>query len=438
MNNFLVACHPDRLENCTFAENAHKVSTTKEDSLKANSDLPSVLNTGELITTSGGCVKENTQSKEERTCVESNSKTKSSISQPLPITTTSSVPGTGRWTNDEHLLFLKGLEQYGKGWKKIAKLVKTRTVVQIRTHAQKYFQKLPKARRSGNTDLYLDGKTSFTRKGRFLRDRKFLYGSFANISKRDEEEMSSESKTLDGKSSNNQGKYQRCQGEDEQDNDDINCKNINSYDKAALSSYLAPHVRKWNEEGIETALFTFLTPATTDLDDSNEANSNATDPLLELEREEYDHNTRQYSYKLRRPQIQQNENQNAYDEEKLMNEHEIRKHLKNMECMGLKNHPIYAIFTDYLRKYEMKKVNESLSKNANPNQNCTSMNLYDSEEAFGTTVHGYFPSKIPFEIYSSCKIPSWYDTASDINSLLSCAQDMDWAAETDASNLKLN
>ena len=40
---------------------------------------------------------------------------------------------TGRWTREEHHLFVKGLEMYGKGWKKIASLIKTRTVVQIRT-----------------------------------------------------------------------------------------------------------------------------------------------------------------------------------------------------------------------------------------------------------------------------------------------------------------
>lgn len=54
---------------------------------------------------------------------------------------------TGRWGEEEHQLFLQGLELFGKGWKKIAGLIKTRTVVQIRTHAQKYFQKLAKARR---------------------------------------------------------------------------------------------------------------------------------------------------------------------------------------------------------------------------------------------------------------------------------------------------
>lgn len=64
---------------------------------------------------------------------------------------------TGRWTAEEHRLFLQGLEQHGKGWKKIASLIKSRTVVQIRTHAQKYFQKLAKARQNGEDgDLCLE------------------------------------------------------------------------------------------------------------------------------------------------------------------------------------------------------------------------------------------------------------------------------------------
>ncbi|CAM9351191.1 unnamed protein product [Ectocarpus sp. 4 AP-2014] len=60
---------------------------------------------------------------------------------------------TGRWTSDEHRLFLRGLELHGKGWKQIATLIQTRTVVQIRTHAQKYFQKLSKAQASGTSHL---------------------------------------------------------------------------------------------------------------------------------------------------------------------------------------------------------------------------------------------------------------------------------------------
>eukprot|EP01035_Chromulina_nebulosa_P031430 gene31430-41910_t len=52
---------------------------------------------------------------------------------------------TGRWTRQEHSLFLEALKKYGKEWKKVASMVKTRTVVQTRTHAQKYFQKQAKS-----------------------------------------------------------------------------------------------------------------------------------------------------------------------------------------------------------------------------------------------------------------------------------------------------
>lgn len=53
---------------------------------------------------------------------------------------------------------------YGKGWKKIASLIKTRTVVQIRTHAQKYFLKLSKSRQGCDTNVGLDGKLSLRKK----------------------------------------------------------------------------------------------------------------------------------------------------------------------------------------------------------------------------------------------------------------------------------
>jgi len=56
---------------------------------------------------------------------------------------------TGRWTHEEHQLFLQGLKLHGKDWKKVSEMIETRTVVQIRTHAQKYFQKVEKAKQQG-------------------------------------------------------------------------------------------------------------------------------------------------------------------------------------------------------------------------------------------------------------------------------------------------
>jgi hypothetical protein len=43
------------------------------------------------------------------------------------------------------------LDLYGRTWKKIAGIIKTRTVVQIRTHAQKYFLKIAKVRHTGES-----------------------------------------------------------------------------------------------------------------------------------------------------------------------------------------------------------------------------------------------------------------------------------------------
>jgi len=78
-------------------------------------------------------------------------------------TTGAQGENTGRWTAEEHRLFLQGLDQHGKGWKKIASLIKSRTVVQIRTHAQKYFQKLAKARQNGEEgEISMEGRGGTT------------------------------------------------------------------------------------------------------------------------------------------------------------------------------------------------------------------------------------------------------------------------------------
>jgi len=46
---------------------------------------------------------------------------------------------SGRWSKAEHELFLVGLREHGRDWKKIGALIPTRSVVQVRTHAQKFF-----------------------------------------------------------------------------------------------------------------------------------------------------------------------------------------------------------------------------------------------------------------------------------------------------------
>ena len=48
---------------------------------------------------------------------------------------------SGRWTEAEHHLFLAGIQKHGFKWSKVAAEVPTRTVEQIKSHAQKHFRK---------------------------------------------------------------------------------------------------------------------------------------------------------------------------------------------------------------------------------------------------------------------------------------------------------
>ena len=45
----------------------------------------------------------------------------------------------GRWTKDEKMKFFHGIALYGVNWKKVKSLISTRTAIQVRSHAQKFF-----------------------------------------------------------------------------------------------------------------------------------------------------------------------------------------------------------------------------------------------------------------------------------------------------------
>ncbi|CAG9316595.1 unnamed protein product [Blepharisma stoltei] len=48
----------------------------------------------------------------------------------------------GRWSREEHELFLKGLGEFGENWQKVSGIIKTRGKMQVRSHAQKYFMRI--------------------------------------------------------------------------------------------------------------------------------------------------------------------------------------------------------------------------------------------------------------------------------------------------------
>ena len=52
------------------------------------------------------------------------------------------ITNEGRWTKEEHDKFLDGIAQYGINWKKVKTFINSRTSVQVRSHAQKFYKKL--------------------------------------------------------------------------------------------------------------------------------------------------------------------------------------------------------------------------------------------------------------------------------------------------------
>lgn len=69
------------------------------------------------------------------------------------ITSKNSNFNDGRWTKDEHNQFIQGIVLYGNNWKKVKSLIGTRDLVQVRSHAQKFFNKIKLFK---NLDLGID------------------------------------------------------------------------------------------------------------------------------------------------------------------------------------------------------------------------------------------------------------------------------------------
>ncbi|XP_024634482.1 protein REVEILLE 8 isoform X2 [Medicago truncatula] len=92
---------------------------------------------------------------EENQTMNSNS---NSMAAPTTTTTTSGGDASGKkvrkpytitksresWSDEEHDKFLEALQLFDRDWKKIEDFVGSKTVIQIRSHAQKYFLKVQK------------------------------------------------------------------------------------------------------------------------------------------------------------------------------------------------------------------------------------------------------------------------------------------------------
>jgi len=84
---------------------------------------------------------------------------------------------SGRWTPDEKLLFLHGLHIFGRGrWKKIRQFLPTRTLIQIKSHAQKVL----KREQAGN-DIFTPLRNNKSRIKELIKDKSRLFQNIAPI-----------------------------------------------------------------------------------------------------------------------------------------------------------------------------------------------------------------------------------------------------------------
>mmetsp|Transcript_32279 Transcript_32279/g.52681 ORF Transcript_32279/g.52681 Transcript_32279/m.52681 type:complete len:361 (-) Transcript_32279:445-1527(-) len=85
----------------------------------------------------------------------------------------------GTWTEAEHRLFLKGLAEIGPGnWIAISKTIPTRTAVQTRSHAQKYFNKLEKKKHCSLSPKNLSPKRLLQKQNLFKKRKVYPADDF--------------------------------------------------------------------------------------------------------------------------------------------------------------------------------------------------------------------------------------------------------------------
>lgn len=74
-----------------------------------------------------------------------------------------------KWTKEEHKKFVKAINLYGNSWRRISKLIETRSCAQIRSHAQKYY-----------IDLRANALKNAINEGRRGKDLFVVYHSYRN------------------------------------------------------------------------------------------------------------------------------------------------------------------------------------------------------------------------------------------------------------------
>lgn len=88
----------------------------------------------------------------------------------------------GRWTDQEHLIFLAWVIEFGRDWKKIEFYVQTRSSSQARSHAQKVLKKMDRNAIYKEINL-LKSKLDFKAKDHCCEGLTFLNDNKADIEK---------------------------------------------------------------------------------------------------------------------------------------------------------------------------------------------------------------------------------------------------------------